>query len=398
MKDILLALSVIFLFSGIAKSQEGKDTYTDFSAEVKLDYRWFPEDGLYEGQKKSYFSFAFEPEYLVEWQGGKYTLKATGFGRIDQHDSRRTHFDVRELYWQMVKGNWELSLGAKKIFWGKTESAHLVDIINQTDVVESFDGEQKLGQPMIHYSYLTNVGTFDLFYLPYFRTRQFPGRKGRLRFPVILDGSEIEFESSADEFQPSFAGRWSHYVGVLDFGVSHFYGVGREPIVTDFSTFDLIYGTINQTGIDIQATTGPALWKFEAIKRFNDFQDMFATVAGLEYTFYNIRNSGIDIGVLGEYLYDDRDDLTFSGLQNDVFVGSRIAFNDSQDSDILFGAIFDLERTTKIFSIEAGRRIGSSWNIDVESRIFSNVDFDPPESLLFLRNDSFLQFSITKYL
>lgn len=396
MKDFFL-LTTLILFFSISQAQDVSDKpFTDFSAEVKLDYRYFPEEGLYEGQEQSYFSFAFQPEYEVEWQDGKYALKFAGFGRIDQHDSRRTHFDVRELYWQMVKGNWELSLGAKKVFWGKTESVHLVDIINQTDAVESFDGEQKLGQPMVHYSYLTNFGTLDLFYLPFFRTRQFPGRKGRLRFPVILDGRDIDYESDAEEFQPGFAARWSHYLGIFDFGISHFYGTGREPIITDFNTFTPIYGVINQTGIDLQATTGPMLWKVEAINRFNDFQDMFALAAGFEYSFYNLANKGIDIGVLAEYLYDDRDDFALNGLQSDIFTGSRIAFNDVQDTEILMGAIFDLERSTKIYSIEANRRVGDSWSIDLEARVFRDVD--PTEALFFLRDDSFLQFSITKYL
>ena len=381
------------------EGQDDQKVYTDFSAELKLDYRQFLEDGLYDGQKNSYLSLAFQPEYEAEWQGGKYSFKFTGFGRIDQHDSRRTHFDVRELYWQMVKGNWELSVGSKKVFWGKTESIHLVDIINQTDQVESFDGEQKLGQPMLHYSYLTNVGIFDLFYLPYFRTRQFPGRNGRLRFPIVLDGGDLPYESSAEEYQPGFAGRWSHYIGKFDIGVSHFYGTGREPIIRDFSNFDLIYGVINQTGIDIQVTTGPMLWKFESINRTNDFQDMFALAAGFEYSFYNIANSGMDIGILAEYLYDDRDELALSGLQNDIFAGSRIAFNDVQDTEILFGAIFDLERSTKLISMEANRRIGESWSFDVEARIFADVDndIDPPEAFYFLRDDSFLQFSISKF-
>ncbi|MDD7885073.1 hypothetical protein [Flavivirga sp. 57AJ16] len=37
-----------------------------------------------------------------------------------------------------------------------TESNHLVDIINQTDAVETFDGEEKLGQPMVQLSWGTD--------------------------------------------------------------------------------------------------------------------------------------------------------------------------------------------------------------------------------------------------
>ncbi len=369
--------------------------YQNFKTRVDADFRWFWDDGLYSGQENSYLSFAIQPEYIREWNDGKYSLKATGFFRYDQRDHRRTHWDIRELYWQVVMESAELSIGAKKVYWGVTESAHLVDIINQTDVVESFDGEQKLGQPMVHFSYLTNAGTLNFFLLPYFRKQEFPGRKGRLRTPFILDGSSFEFESGAKEYRPDLAVRYSHYFGVFDIGISQFYGTGRDPIIADITTFRPVYGVISQTGLDLQATTGPVLWKVEIIKRFNDLQDMLATVAGIEYTFGNIGNSGIDVGVLGEYLYDDRDELAISGLQNDLFFGSRIAFNDVQDTEILFGGIVDLEHSTRLYSVEANRRFGESWSLEVESRIFSKVD--PEEFLYLLRQDSFLEFSVSKY-
>ena len=79
-------------------------------------------------------------------------------------DPLRTYWDLREVYYQKAKNNWEINVGLKKIFWGVTESAHLVDIINQSDQLKSFDGEEKLGQPMVQFSWFTsNVGTFDFF-------------------------------------------------------------------------------------------------------------------------------------------------------------------------------------------------------------------------------------------
>ncbi len=376
-------------------AQDAEEVYQDFRVELNADYRYFFQEGLYPGQERSYLSFAVKPEYVREWLDGKYTFKFVGFARVDQHDKRRTHFDIRELYWQVVQDNAEVSIGIKKVFWGVTESAHLVDIINQTDVVESFDGEEKLGQPMVHYSYLTGFGTLDFFLLPYFRRPAFPGEKGRLRTPIVLDSREFEFQSSAEEYRPDLAVRYSTFFGVFDAGLSYFYGTGRDPIVTSIEEFRPIYGVIHQVGLDLQATTGPALWKLEAIRRMNDLQDMVAIVGGVEYTFGNIGGSGIDWGILGEYLYDNRGTLALNSLQNDVFVGSRIGFNDTQDTQILMGAIVDLEYSTRIYSIEADRRIGESWTTEVEARIFSKVS--DSEFIYFFREDSFLKFSLSKY-
>lgn len=300
----------------------------------------------------------------------------------------------------LSKNNWEVSIGLKKVYWGVAESNHLVDVINQTDAVESFDGEQKLGQPMAQFSiYTNNVGTFDIFYLPYHRRRTFPGVKARLRFPLVIDKDDLGYESDAQEWHQDFAFRWKHYFGSVDIGLSHFYGTGREPLFVfdTFGNINAFYPIIHQTGLDLQVTHNAFLWKLESIYRHADAQEFFALVAGVEYTFGNIKSSGIDIGVLLEYLYDERDQLALTGLQNDIFFGSRIAFNDVQSTEILVGGIADLKNSSKIFSLEASRRLGASWKLEIEARLFSHID-DRELILSNFREDSFLRLSVFKYL
>ncbi|MEM8939996.1 MAG: hypothetical protein AAGC64_11675, partial [Bacteroidota bacterium] len=326
------------------------------------------------------------------------SINFKGFIRVDRDDPR-THWDIRELYFQKAKNNWELSIGLKKIFWGVTESNHLVDIINQSDAVESFDGEEKLGQPMVQFSWITNNwGTFDLFYLPYHRRRTFAGEEGRLRFQVVIDIDDLGYESSAEEWRQDLAIRWKYFIGAFDIGLSHFYGNGREPLFlfTPTGNINAFYPTIHQTGIDIQITHNAFLWKFESIYRNADAQDFLALVAGLEYTFSNIDGNGLDIGLLGEYLYDERNQLALTALQNDIFFGSRIAFNDIQDTSILLGAIKDLGQSSTLFSIEASRRFGSNWTTEIEARIFS--DIESGELILSnFQDDSFLRLRISRF-
>ncbi len=77
-------------------------------------------------------------------------------------------------------------VGLSKVFWGAAEFVHLADIINQTDGVEGFDGEEKLGQPMLRLSLFLDRGTVNAFILPWFRERTFPGKKDRLRTPLVI--------------------------------------------------------------------------------------------------------------------------------------------------------------------------------------------------------------------
>ena len=66
------------------------------------------------------------------------------------------------------------------------------------------------------------------------------------------------------------------------------------------------YDIINQTSIDLQATKGNMLWKLEALHRSGQGETYNALAGGFEYTFVGIFDSAIDLGVLGEYHYDDR--------------------------------------------------------------------------------------------
>lgn len=394
----LFTFTILFVQYNMFAQEKDQNITHDFELELEAEYRYFKNDALFQGQKDNFPSIAFKPEYSAEWNKGYESINFSGFFRLDV-DDERTHWDIRELYYQKAKNKWELSLGLKKVYWGVTESNHLVDIINQTDAVESFDGEDKLGQPMVQFTYTTdNYGNFDFFYLPYHRKRTFAGLKGRLRFQTIIEKDDINYESGAEEWRQDLAFRWSHYIGAFDIGVSHFYGNGREPLFT-FDTLgnvNAFYPVINQTGLDIQATYNAFLWKLESIYRTAKAQDFFAFAAGVEYTFSNIDGNGLDIGVLGEYLYDDRDELALNALQNDVFFGSRIAFNDIQDTSILIGGITDLESSSKILSIEASRRIGNSWKAELEVRIFSTID----QNEIILSNfkeDTFLRLSVSKF-
>jgi len=382
-----IQISTLFTFISLIGYGQEKKVTDDFELELEAEYRYFPNDAAFEGQKDHFPSLAISPEYSFSWNKGYEALNFKGFFRLDV-DDERTH-----------EKNWEISLGLKKVYWGVTESNHLVDIINQTDAVESFDGEKKLGQPMAQFSLSTNnIGTFDLFYLPYHRKRTFPGTKARLRFPIVIDQDDLNYESSAKEWHQDFAFRWKHYIGIVDIGLSHFYGTGREPLFAFDSSGDIdaFYPIINQTGLDLQVTNNAFLWKLESIYRTSDAQDFFALTGGVEYTFSNIKSSGIDVGILLEYLYDDRNELALTGLQNDLFFGSRIAVNDVQSTQILIGGISDLEKSSKIFSLEASRRLGESWKLEIEGRFFSHID-NREFILSNFQEDDFLRLSLFKY-
>ena len=78
-----------------------------------------------------------------EWADGKQSVSFIPFARLDQGDDERTHADIRELSWSYIARDYEWTIGFSKVYWGVTEAQHLVDIINQTDLVEDFDRRRK---------------------------------------------------------------------------------------------------------------------------------------------------------------------------------------------------------------------------------------------------------------
>lgn len=387
--------------------------WADLDAEVGLEARYFLEQGLFE-QNKFHPSLRTEVTYQKEWGDSRFEL--IGFGRYDAQDSERSHADIREASFSHVGNNWEVKVGISKVFWGVTESRHLVDIINQTDAVENLDGEDKLGQPMTKLSFEQDWGTVDLFWLPYFRERTFVGADGRLGMPFVVDTDETLYASSAERWHNDFAVRYSHYIGDFDFAVSHFSGTSRDPVLGLNSDDPLnpkffpAYYTIDQTGVELQYIYDEWLFKFEGITNSGLEKRFSAAVFGFEYTQVGVFDSSADLGWLMEYLYDDRKDNAPHNFERDVFAGWRYAFNDADSSEILAGVIYDPETEEVIYSFEANKRLASDLKLNIEARIFEGGRLPKPQTAAivtalqdaqiktaFSQDEDYIQLELVKY-
>lgn len=369
------------------------------SGDVGVELRGFPSDALFAGQDRHAASLAADMEWFQDFGRGKHRILVNPFLRLDAGDSHRTHFDLREAYWQFIGSRYEVKTGFSKVFWGVTESNHLVDIINQTDNVESPDGEDKLGQPMIQSTWIFGRGTLDVFVLPFFRERTFPGAAGRLRTPFLPPKGDWLKQDRVD-----VGARMFLFVRSVDIGVSGFHGSSREPLFEFDSSgdFDLSYPAISQVGLDVLWIKGAWIFKSETIYRSGYLDDFVASTSGFEYTFSNIKNTGWDIGGLAEYHHDGRAKVNFQGtdfrlssLERDVFGGLRLALNDVQSSELLFGAIVDTKSKERFLFMEASRRLSDRFKAQVEARIFQNTS--PDGFIYFLREDSFAQFTLTYF-
>lgn len=399
----------------------------ELSGYVGIEWREYKDSGQYNDtnitQVDRQLGVTAEPEMVWSLAEGEHTIIFKPFGRLDSADDERTHGDIRELSWMTYGDDWELTAGLSKVYWGVTESQHLVDIINQTDFVEAPDGEDKLGQPMIKLSAIRDWGTVTAFILPGFRERTFPGEEGRFRTALPMDSDNSQYQAGEEDAHIDYAMRWSHTIEDYDLGLSWFKGTSRDPlfVATGFvqvgpspsnvapTKLAPFYAQINQLGLDLQATLDSWLWKFESIYRSYDksvksdfanmgqkLEDYGAATGGVEYTFYGPFETVWDWGFLAEYQYDSRADGAIVLGQNDVFLGSRIAFNDAASSEILAGMSQDLDSSgTHSFVIELATRMSEGLKLNVD--VFLPMSNDDENLTHQFRRDDYVQVSLNYY-
>ncbi|NND81048.1 MAG: hypothetical protein HKN50_01335 [Gammaproteobacteria bacterium] len=371
---------------------------SSWDGSLELEQRLFFESDPTAGNSQGQTSARLQMEFFLDWNKGDDQLVFEPFVRLDSQDDERSHADIRQLIWTHLARDWEFSAGIGHVFWGVTESQHLVDIINQTDAVENIDGEDKLGQPMLRYQYFSKLGNIDAYLLPLFRPRTFSGPDNRLGGGLLVDTDREVYQSDDEETHLDYALRYSNTVGDWGLGFSWFKGTSRDPDLTRFfdpSTFSTTpyYAQIDQLGADIQITTDAWLIKLEAIQRNYDdplLEDFAAATVGAEYTLVGIFDSAYDLGLLSEYSWDERDQRATSAFQNDIFLGARLALNDISDSELLFGFSNDLDDSSSrgVF-VEANTRIATAWTANVELRYFAADN--PRDPLFALRDHSFIQ-------
>lgn len=379
----------------------------ELTGSVSMNGRIFLNSPRLKNQETHHWFLKFNPEYYYKSNEGK-RITFKPYIQYNLNQRQELFLDIRELNLSFGGEDWAFQAGIGKVFWGVTEFVHLVDIINQSDLVAAINGEEKLGQPLIQTSMVTDWGDFEIFILPYFRERTFPEKESRLRSDLIVDTDHAQYENKAKETHPDVAFRYYHSIGNLDLGLSYFSGTSREPsfrLKSDNTGIPIglipYYSQINQISMDLQLIIDQWLLKNECIYRngmknraFAD-EAYFSSVIGFEYTFVNLAGSYLDLGVISEWAYDQREEDATTAFQNDAMFGLRLVVNNMAGTEMLLGYIHDLDHTSKMISLETNSRLSNRWKINLESMIF--LEHDKDDINYDLRDDDFFLVELVYY-
>ena len=344
---------------------------------------------------------------------GENLFAFTPFIRLDKNDNERTHFDIKELSWLHIDNHWEYRTGIRIENWGVTEAINLVDIINQKDDIDQIDGDEKLGQPMINLSRVSDYGIFDIYALVGLREKKFPSAMGRPRLPLLVNTDNAKYESSAQNKRIDFAFRWQHLLGNWQIALSKFIVTPREPVLTlATDSFDLnnfltegklrsndnptlfpFYPVIDQTGIEALYLKGNWGYKAELITQSGGRKTFYAADIGLEYNANSIFTTNIDISWILEYLYDSREGSQSSIYQDDLYLASRIAFNNQASTEALLSVTYDSKSKEKIIGMESSWRHSNNIKIQFDGFIIDAGKPISPETFINagLKNQSLVK-------
>lgn len=375
--------------------------------DASLQARWFPQSPLFAQQQSVDGGIVVEPSLYAELSP-TVSLTLSGLYRYDVNDSNRSHGDVREAY-LLTYGDWgdtawEVRVGLGRVFWGVAELHNIVDVVNQLDLVEHPRDRPKLGQPMVHVTLSGDWGIAESFLLPYHRTRTFPSLAGRLRSRFEIETDNI-YESDDAEKHLDFALRYSHSVGIVDFGLSAFSGTNRTPTFIPIlhiarpPTLIPYYEQISHFGLDLQLTTAALLYKVEAVHREGEsnllgVKDPYsAVILGAERLLDGIFGTPWSLTLLGEWSFDEREELATSVYANDFFIAGFLAFNDVQGTELTVGVLMDLTYGSQVLNLDFKRRLSDRWSIRLEAIV--NAKADPEDLTYDSRKDSFLGVGLT---
>jgi hypothetical protein len=363
-----------------------------------VEGRTFGQSPAASGQVHQGFSFVAQPEFSYQSANRRHRINATLFGRFSVEPGFGSA-DIRELNWQYQGDRWSLLAGMNRVFWGATESRHLIDIVNQADLRESFAGDVKLGQLMVAGTLQQSWGAIELYALPQFRPRAFPESPDRPRLQLPLTDAEVADGSPVD-----WAARASVSRGDIDVHAYYFRGVNREPdLVPVFDgagppiALKPVYLHIGQIGADVQYARGAWLFKGELMHRDRPDVQYLAGVGGFEYGINRVLGGVSDLTLLGEYQFDNEPPSEWpAAARRGVYGGLRLALNDKASSELKAGAIHDLRSHSWLFRAEFNRRLSDQWGLYLGYYGLGNVGRSP--ALADYYRDSHLTITLRRYL
>jgi hypothetical protein len=418
----LSRLLFIFVFGGVGLGL-ATESYAQLKSksegEVGVSSRaFYPDDD----PDTEDYGLALEAELELQSKVGGFRNQIQVFGRVGALDNDRSTVFLKDAWLGYRDEYIDVRLGTQVLNWTATEAFHPSDNINSRNLDSNIENAEKIGEPMGSFRLRWEEGGMTGYFMPVRMEPRLPGPRSRLS---VTQGQSLgsplwggtDGAVNDDWFAPQWAVRLDQTLGSADLAVYYVDHQDRsQPAIVLslasqearalFTRVQRIGGTYThalgewlvKAEVDHRLFTKPTLESGQVLVREVSV-DHTSAALGLEWGWGYEEAEGT---VLLEGQAAIAPDATpaeqqqLGPFQRDVLVGYRHSFNNAASTELLFGAIVDLEDPTEVLgNMDFSHRLSDNWVMRGSGRV---VFASNEESLLKSLDEAHsLQLSVIRY-
>jgi hypothetical protein len=325
------------------------------------------------------------------------------FMRADQKDQSRSRILVQDMHYKYSNNVFQVGAGAYLKNLSSLEAFHPLDIFNPRNFDSDLENAEKIGQVGVNAKLFFSRGELELMFIPVASSPKYPAASNRLGFGSVsrlitndlfinkdgkIKDNEMQvFLRSAfflDSFDFSFMFARMYDVNLPKFSVEL---TGLTPTAAHPIYFlsDQLGATFQTSYFDSQILKLELIYKTYTDQNVENFNgkpvrdsegktlnpaDHLTTALGWEYILNHA--SGMDSNFFIEWQTIDASQPQKLGFfQNDLFVGYRLSFNDTDAKELVLSWIQDLDESGEyLTNIRYGARINAEWSYKAGVRFF----------------------------
>ena len=310
------------------------DLDIEYKGNIGIDYKKFDYSTPY-AKDKNQKTILGEVELTKSYEDIILFSKIEALDEVDKNDGNsRDYIKLNEFYIKYESDNYDIKVGRDIKYWGALELYNITDIYNEKNTKnDPYDKDKKFGRDGVTYNY-------------YFENED------SLSF-IVSKNKNAKYDTSS----------YIKYSGSRD-------DIASRDFTYILSSLDekfMMYHTII-----IEDT----IYKVEYL--YSNKTEKYQGGVGLEHTLYSIFDKK-DLGLMVEYYKSNaKSNDTNRQYTKNIFVGSRLTFNNINSTEMVFGVIKDDTKKEYSKSIELNSRFYDDYKI----------------KLGYLKNDSLAVYSI----
>ena len=298
------------------------------------------------------------------------------------------NFHELYLYQDFNRTPITVSLGFQQKALGFLEAEQPNSLFNPKSYLDGLFLPKSIGRFAASVKYLGENWVGHIDFMPFRQNENWAEDKGRYRRGgFVVEDSEYETDNSLQI-------RWDYFGEATELSVFYWDGVSPQAIVEIDQRGPLFavdkHPRIQQLGFSSQTIKGSLALKTDAyVRRVND-ESIVNFSLGISWYNYNVFSSKKDATVyLESYFLENLDNESAqlpSSFDNEIFLGTKIDFNDGKSSNINVGFLLDTQKKSSSFFTHFDTTLKPQWRLTAGVEVYNPDDDD--QSLFGFTDDS----------